>query len=325
MTAGPALCAESVRVHASTSAGELALVDGVDLTIDACSVTGVVGETGAGKTMTMRALLQLLPAGVAGSGRIRMGDGEWMDLSATAQREVLRRSGVVFQHPPAMFDPLVRMGRQLVEGLVLHDVPRQTATARARELLARLGFNDPDRVLRLYPHQLSGGMIQRVAIAMALMTRPKVLFVDEPTSALDAHVRHEVLELLRELTISEQAATFLISHDLFSVSRYCDVIVVMYGGRIVEQGPADAVLREPEHPYTRGLVACSPTIDAQSRARLAAIAGAPPTPGQWPAGCVYAPRCPMAVDRCRAERPALRHGQGRAAACHFAALGQEEA
>jgi oligopeptide/dipeptide ABC transporter ATP-binding protein len=218
-----------------------------------------------------------------------------------------------------MFDPMARVGAQLVEEALLRRLmSEQEARERALHLLEQLGLREPAATMSAYPHQLSGGMIQRVAIAMALMTRPAVLFVDEPTSALDAHVRHEVLGLIRRLAAEEGTATFLISHDLFSVSRYCDAIVVMYGGRIVETGPTATVLERPQHPYTAALLRCSPTTRGAQRERLPVISGAPPAPGQWPSGCVFHPRCPLRFERCPVERPALRTEGEHAAACHLA-------
>jgi oligopeptide/dipeptide ABC transporter ATP-binding protein len=195
---------------------------------------------------------------------------------------------------------------------------RAPAAERARDLLRRLGFTDVDRVLRLYPHQLSGGMAQRVAIALALMPAPQLLIVDEPTSALDANVRVRVLELVRALAIEQNAAVVFVSHDLSLVGRFCDRLVVMYAGRIVEQGDTIDVMDAPRHPYTQALLGCAVTTEAIPRERLASIGGAPPAPEEWPAGCVFAPRCPHAWELCRAERPeTVEIVPGRSAACHL--------
>jgi oligopeptide/dipeptide ABC transporter ATP-binding protein len=183
-----------------------------------------------------------------------------------------------------------------------------------------MGFDDPATVRRLYPHQLSGGMAQRVATAMGLMPRPRVLVLDEPTSALDANIRVEVMELFRRTVQSEGTGAFLVSHDLGVISHFCDRVAVMYAGRVVECGPTAGVLSRPAHPYTRALRACSVALDAPGRGRLAVVEGAPPVPGRWPSGCPYRARCPLAQAVCAEQRPPLAGGVEHRAACHFADL-----
>ena len=282
---------------------------------------GIVGETGAGKTMTVRSLLGLLPAGVQSSGELRLADAAPVLLG---DREALRAVrgtgiGIILQNPVGMFDPLKRMRAQLVEGVVGRGIlGNDQAIRRARELLDHLGFPDPDATLELYPHQVSGGMGQRLAIAMTLMPRPRVIVADEPTSALDANLRVDVLRLLSQIGREEDAAIVLVSHDLGLVSNFCDRLAVMYAGRIVEAGPSRQVLGRPQHPYSRALEACSTSIDATPRMPLAVIPGTAPTPADWPSGCVFQPRCPLAFDRCIVERPRLRQQDDRLAACHLA-------
>jgi|HubBroStandDraft_6_1064221.scaffolds.fasta_scaffold85424_2 oligopeptide/dipeptide ABC transporter ATP-binding protein len=307
-------------VTAGPSNASIVLVDGVSLEVAASEVVGVVGETGAGKTLTMRAALGLLPSGTRASGHIEL-DGRVFPLERIREvRSLLgRATSVVLQNPVGAFDPLVRVGDQLIEGVLrLGLLSRPDALRRAAELLADMGFDDPAMVQRLYPHQLSGGMAQRVATAMGMMPRPRVLVLDEPTSALDANIRVEVLQLFRRTVRSEGTAAFLVSHDLGAVSHFCDRIAVMYAGRVVEYGETARVLSQPAHPYTRALLACSLALDSPSRQRLAIIPGVVPAPGKWPSGCPFRARCPLAQDICAEVRPALLGDDGRRVACHVA-------
>jgi oligopeptide/dipeptide ABC transporter ATP-binding protein len=307
----------SVSIRASGTP----IVEGVSTSVGAGEVRGVVGETGAGKTLVMKALLGLLPPTLTATGRFKVGEEPWMPVGVQdrARRALLARHfGVVLQNPVAMLDPLMRVRRQMTEGVLLRDtMSHQEADDRALALLSAVGFKDAEAVLRLYPHQLSGGMSQRVGIAMAMMSRPAALIVDEPTSALDAQLRVEVLALIREMAVSEGSAVILVSHDLGLVTSFCDVVTVLYGGRVMEEGDAATVLANPRHPYTAALVRCSPSIAAARHEPLETIPGTPPAPGRLPAGCVFSPRCPHVHDRCRVERPALTDiGDGRAA-CHL--------
>jgi oligopeptide/dipeptide ABC transporter ATP-binding protein len=322
MTAAGGCAVTDLRVEVQGPSGPTTLIDGAELSVAAGDIVGVVGETGAGKTVTMRALLGLLPPRVTASGSLRVGDGPQIDLAdVRAVRALLgRETSVVLQNPVGTLDPLLRVGRQLVEGVVRkRGVDRASATDRALRLLAEMGFVDAEAVLRLHPHQLSGGMAQRVAIAMGMMPQPRLLVLDEPTSALDANVRVEVLKLFRTVAREEGTAVFLVSHDLGLVSHFCDAVAVMYAGRVVERGATETVLSSPEHPYTAALLECSATLGGTPHEPLPAIPGAPPAPGHWPSGCVFEPRCPLAFDRCRAERPALASALDRQdAACHLA-------
>jgi oligopeptide/dipeptide ABC transporter ATP-binding protein len=315
-----ALALSALRVELPRRSETLTLVDEVSLSVAAGEVLGIVGETGAGKTLTTKAVLGLLPRSMRASGTLAVGDREPVALSDAAGLHPLRGRdiGLVQQNPMATFDPLFRLGAQLTEGVVRRKLlSRADARERAHQLLSQLGFRDPAATLDLYPHQLSGGMSQRMAIAMALMPRPSVIIADEPTSALDAHLRIDVLRLLRSVGSEQGAGIVLVSHDLGLVSHFCDTVAVIYAGRIVERGPIQAVLREPAHPYTVALLACSPALDAPPRRPLRAIGGTPPAPTAWPPGCVFAPRCPRAAERCHVEPPALTDHGGRIAACHF--------
>jgi oligopeptide/dipeptide ABC transporter ATP-binding protein len=301
--------------------GRTTLVEHVSFDVGAGEILGIVGETGAGKTLTVKSLLGLLPSGMQSRGTVAFGAGDPIDLARPGSLRLARGRdiGIVLQNPVGMFDPLIKLRHQLIEGVVRRRLQRRDeATLRARELVGAMGFPDPDQVLELYPHELSGGMAQRMGIAMALMPRPEVVVTDEPTSALDAHLRIEVLRLLSALARDEGTAVLVVSHDLGLVSHFSTALTVMYAGRIVEQGATLDVLQNPQHPYTLALRECSTALDAEPRVPLRVISGSPPVPGAWPPGCVFSPRCPLVFDRCVDERPALRVRERRAAACHLA-------
>ena len=316
-----ALAVEGLSVRLDIDGVRRSLVEDVTFSVPRGSVMGIVGETGAGKTMTVRSLLGLLPPGIASTGELQLDGAGAISLSDQAALRRVRGSGIgiVLQNPVGMFDPLIRMGSQLIEGVVRRKLMSRTdALDRGQRLLSHLGFPDPEAALHLYPHQVSGGMGQRLAIAMVLMPRPRVIVADEPTSALDANLRVDALRLLQTLGREEDAAIVLVSHDLGLVSSFCASLAVMYAGRIVEQGPTGSVLGYAEHPYTRALAACSTSLDVAPRVPLAVIPGTAPAPADRPAGCAFAPRCPLAFDRCVAERPELRAVGDRLAACHLA-------
>lgn len=315
----PAASLERLRVEVRREGAWVAAVEDTELQVRAGEVLGVVGETGAGKTLSVKAMVGLLPPGVrVASGSVRFGDEAAHELDAGASRWLGRRVGMVLQNPASMFDPVERIGRQMVEGVtVTGQLDKAAARARALELLRRVGFGDAEQVLRLYPHQLSGGMAQRAAIALAMMPSPSLLIVDEPTAALDAKLRVEVLSLIRSSAEQEGAGVILISHDLALVSTFADTIAVLYAGQVVERGATRRVLGEPRHPYTRLLLACSPQLDSAMREPLAVIEGTMPQPGARPAGCSFWPRCPYAFETCRAVAPALEDADGIDVACHL--------
>jgi oligopeptide/dipeptide ABC transporter ATP-binding protein len=287
------------------SAREPPAIGPISLSADSSSAIGIVGETGAGKTLTLRALMGLLPAGFHFSGAVEM-DGHVYTSEDELRRQLGRSTGVVLQNPFTAFDPLKQVGAQVIEGVVRRRTADRTAArARSVELLEQMGFAHPGDILRLYPSQLSGGMAQRIAIAMALMPQPTVLLADEPTSALDATLRLGVLELLRRFTATTGAVLVIISHDLRLVAKFCDTLVVMYGGRVIETGPAGELLAHPRHPYTRALIACTPTLGAEGKARLASIPGSPPSLFDPEHRCRFAPRCELAEETCWREEPAL--------------------
>ncbi len=239
----------------------------------------------------MRAVLGLLPRGLEASGTLQVANRDEVNFADMRALRSLagRDTAMILQNPAAMLDPLIRVGKQLVEGpRRLGLLSNVDSSERALSLLTQLGFTDAEAVLQLYPHQLSGGMAQRVAIAMMMMPRPALLIADEPTSALDAHVRFEVLSLLSSAAKAEDSAVVLVSHDLGLIGKFPDRILVLYAGNIMEEGPTEAVLEAPQHPYTAALLNCSPSLTSERRRPLQVIDGAPPHPGAWPTGCVFA-------------------------------------
>jgi len=302
------LAVEDLRVLLPTGDGERALVRGVSLRLRAGEVLGIVGETGSGKTLTALALASLLPHPL----RMRAARMELAghDLPALARRRRARILGttlaMIFQDPSSSMNPAARIGAQLTDGARRHrSLSRSQARAEAIARLSEVRIGDAARALRRYPHQFSGGMQQRIMIAMGLMARPRVLLADEPTTALDVTVQAQVLAVLREIKEKENTAIVLISHNLGVINQLCDRVLVMYAGLVVEEGTRERLLRRPRHPYTRGLLASIPELSGSGGARLHSIPGRPPAAGQVPPGCAFAPRCAMAIDRCRAEQPPL--------------------
>lgn len=300
--------------------GPVRLVEEVSLSVRAGETLGVVGESGSGKTVTFTAALGLLPK----PGRVIAGEAllEGTDLLRLAPEALRRmrgaRIGMVFQDPLTGLNPVFRVGEQVVEVLRAHlPIGRREARERSVELLARVQIPDPARRVDDYPHQFSGGMRQRVLIAMAIALGPRVLIADEPTTALDVTVQAQVLDLLADLRESEGMAMALITHDLGVVARQADRVVVMYAGRVVESGTVEDVFRVPRHPYTISLFRSIPDLDAPAGSMLASIAGAPPDPMRRPPGCAFAPRCFAAREDagCATTRPILT-GLAHAVACH---------
>ncbi|HVV11192.1 ABC transporter ATP-binding protein [Amycolatopsis sp.] len=303
-----------------TTARSAELISGVDLTLYQGQLLGLVGETGAGKTLTARAALGLLPRGLQGSGQLQYSDGAILDVSDSEQlaRRLGTTAGLMFQNPVGMFDPLQRIGAQLVEAVVSNGLMSKTAAeVRARMLCEDLGLGNGDTLFRRYPHELSGGMCQRAALALTLMPELRLLVIDEPTSALDGQNRVAALRLLQRIARDHDVGILLISHDLNLVSRFCDRLVVMYAGRVAEQGVTTDVLGAPAHPYTATLLSCSLSLDRGKRQKLPTVFGEPPLAGEWPSGCHFHPRCGRATEKCAAEGPALMEIGRREVACHF--------
>lgn len=300
--------------------GSFDAVAGISFRIAPGERVGMVGESGSGKSVTAQALLRLLPhPGEIATGSIRF-DGH--DVLARSQRELQRWRGAeisaVFQDPMSSLNPLLKVGSQLTEPLRQHlGLSQRQAKARAIDLLSRVGIADAEARMREYPAAFSGGMRQRVCIAVAASCSPKLIIADEPTTALDVTVQAQVLDLLDDMSDEIQTATLLISHDLGVVSNFCERIIVMYGGRIVETGTTEQIIGDPRHPYTQGLLASIPRLESDLPDRLPSIQGAPPLPGQRRPGCSFAPRCPLADAACQTHDPRLVpvNDDGRSVAC----------
>jgi oligopeptide/dipeptide ABC transporter ATP-binding protein len=308
---------EGLRVALPTEDGFVAVVDGVDYAVEPGEVFGVAGESGSGKTMSMLALLGLLPSGARVDGSARFGGRDLLRLRAKELREVSGRDvAMVFQDPLTSLHPMLTVGRQLTEHVRRHlGLSRSEADRRALELLEQVRMPDPRAALHAYPHQFSGGMRQRIAIAIALACRPRLLIADEPTTALDVTVQAGILRLLDRLRHEAELSVVLITHDLGVMSSIADRIAVFYAGRVVELGGREGVLRRPRHPYTRALLDALPHPEAPPETPLVAIRGAPPTPHRVPPGCAFHPRCPYAIETCAVEVPPLLAENGRRFAC----------
>ncbi|WP_164712577.1 ABC transporter ATP-binding protein [Methylobacterium currus] len=320
------LSVENLQVHFRTPDGVNRAVDGVSFAIGAGETLAIVGESGCGKSVTSMSILRLLPeppARIAGAIRF-----EGRDLLGLSEREMRRIRGnaisVIFQEPMTSLNPVLSVGRQIGETLRLHQgLSRKEAEERAVEMLALVGIPEPRRRVREYPHQLSGGMRQRVMIAIALACSPKLLIADEPTTALDVTIQAQILDLMRDLKRRVGAAIMLITHDLGVVAEVADRVVVMYAGRKVEEAAVRDLFRSPRHPYTRGLMGAVPRLGAAERPgaaqRLAEIPGMVPSLKTRIDGCVFAGRCASATDLCRSHAPALEpKAPGHLAACHYA-------
>jgi peptide/nickel transport system ATP-binding protein len=306
-TAPPLLQVADLTVEFTTPGGVIRPVDGVSFTVHPGEVLGLVGESGSGKSLTCRALMRLLPRRarlVAGS--VRIGSRDLLTLDEAAMREMRGRTlGMIFQNPMTHLDPVMTIGEQVAEPLRVHGgLSREQALERAVELLRQVGIPDPERRIKAYPHEFSGGMRQRAIIAAALACRPKLLIADEPTTALDVTVQAQILRLLLSLRAQTGLAMILVSHDLSVIAQTCDTIAVMYAGQIVEQGPKRDLLRRPLHPYTRGLISSQPGATAPGH-ELASISGQPPSLSDLPQGCRFHPRCSFAEPACRQARPPL--------------------
>ena len=305
-----------------TEDGVATVVDQVSFHLDAGETLGLVGESGCGKSVTALSIMGLLPKP---SGRIQGGAVFYKDEDlAAAPPERLRairgrRIAMIFQEPMTALNPVQRIGRQLIEAHALHEpgIKSRDAAERSLGLLEQVGIPAPARRLGEYPHQLSGGMRQRVMIAMALAGRPDVLIADEPTTALDVTIQAQILELLRRLQRDTGMAILFITHDLGVIAELCSRVVVMYAGRIAEQAAVASLFADPLHPYSRGLLASIPRLEGQPKTPLATIPGTVPGIGELPAGCRFVNRCPHAVDRCRRQAPERAVVQpGREVACH---------
>ncbi|MER8438605.1 ABC transporter ATP-binding protein [Mesorhizobium sp. M1312] len=313
----PLLVVEGLTVSFRSDAGLVRAVAGVSFAVEQREIIGVVGESGSGKSQTLLAIMGLIdsPNAVL-SGSIRFMGQELIGLNRRALDAIRgRQIAMIFQDPMSALTPVHTIGNQIGEQVRAHEkVSARAARARAVQLLDAVGIANPDRVVDGYPHQLSGGMRQRAVIAMALSCNPALLVADEPTTALDVTVQAQILELIGRLRDQFGSAVILVTHDLGVVAQVADRVMVMYGGRFVEEGSKGSVFRTPLHPYTWGLFGSIPPMDGERPARLAAIPGAPPSLSNLPKGCAFGPRCSFRHDACLVQPP-LVGGNGHRAAC----------
>jgi len=318
---------DDLKTYFFTPAGTVRAVDGVSYAVRSGETLGVVGESGCGKSVTALSILRLVadPPGRIVGGAIRFEGRNLLDFGQQQMEEIRGNEiSMVFQEPMTSLNPLYTVGHQVSEAIALHQgVPRRQAMVKAIEMLRRVSIPEPELRAQSFPHQLSGGMRQRVMIAMALSCNPKVLIADEPTTALDVTIQAQILELMRELQQAYGMAVVLITHDMGVVAENADRVVVMYAGRKVEEADVEALFERPAHPYTRGLLQSIPHLDeagkAAPRVRLNEIKGMVPSLAHLPPGCSFAPRCGQASDRCRASAPLLQeHRPGHWVACWHA-------
>ena len=317
--ASPILQVRDLRTEFRTDDGVVRAVDGVSFDVSAGQTLGIVGESGSGKSVTNLSILRLIPdpPGRVTGGSVVFDGVDLLRLPETQLRAIRgKRISMIFQDPMTSLNPYLRIRVQLGEVLELHErCGRAEARRRSIEMLERVGIPDAPQRIDRYPHEFSGGMRQRVMIAMALLCKPQVLIADEPTTALDVTIQAQILELIRTMRDELGMALILITHDLGVVAGMADEVIVMYAGRIVERAPTRQLFARPQHPYTLGLLNSIPRLDRDSE-RLTPIAGRPPDLVRLPPGCPFVPRCPFAIDRCRAERPDLRHvGDEHGSAC----------
>jgi oligopeptide/dipeptide ABC transporter ATP-binding protein len=314
---------KDLHTQFTTSVGVVRAVDGVSWDVRPGETVALVGESGCGKSVSALSVMRLVsaPAGRIVSGQILFKGRDLLTVSEEEMRHVRGREiGMVFQEPMTSLNPVLSVGRQLTETVEIHlGMSPAQSRARAVELLSLVGVSDPERRLAQFPHQFSGGMRQRMMIAMALSCRPPLVLADEPTTALDVTIQAQILELMKDLSRRLGAAMLIITHNLGVVARYADRVNVMYAGRIVERGTARDIYANPRHPYTRGLLRSVPRLDEPRRAKLEPVPGQPPDLTRLPAGCSFAPRCAFAMDRCQSEAPSLEPvAEGHLASCWLA-------
>lgn len=305
-TAQTLLHIENLKTVISSKDGKLVPVDGVDITIPKGKTVGIVGESGCGKSMTAMSVMGLLPnATRIEEGKILF---QGMDLTKLNPKELRKITGdkisIIFQEPMTSLNPVIQVGKQVREAILLHEkVSKEEAKQRVIEVFRQVGIPEPERRYNAYPHQLSGGLRQRIMIGMAMVCNPDLLIADEPTTALDVTIEAQILHLMRQLQKDKGTSIMMITHNLGVVAEICDQVYVMYAGKVVESAEVHELFQNPKHPYTQGLLGALPKMD--SRQRLNSIDGMVPTLKDMPAGCRFAPRCPMATQRCRDEQPDL--------------------
>ena len=306
-----------------TDAGEVKAVNGVSFFLDKGKVLGIVGESGSGKSVTAYSIMQILAStGKIVSGSIKLDGQELVGAGEDVMKHVRgNKVSIIFQDPMTSLNPTYTIGHQLMEAITLHtDRNRKQAWDRAVEMLRLVNVNEPEKRMKQYPYEFSGGMRQRVMIAMALACDPDILIADEPTTALDVTIQAQIVELMKEMQEKNGNAIIMITHDLGVVADVADKIMVMYAGSPVEMGTADEIFYEPHHPYTWGLMRSIPKAETGEKKPLTPIEGNPPSLVNVPAGCSFAPRCPYATDKCRAEKPErVQVSEGHFSRCHYAA------
>ena len=320
----PILDIQGLLTWFSIRGGEVRAVDGVDLVIRRGETVGLVGESGSGKSVTARSIMRLvpMPPGRYAGGRILFDGVDLLSLSEREMRDLRGgRIAMIFQDPMTFLNPVLTAGEQVAEAIRKHQgATKREARAQTIELFRTVGMPNPEERYDTYPHQLSGGMRQRVMIAIALSSRPDLLVADEPTTALDVTIQAQILELLKQLQREFGMSILLITHDLGVVAEMCDTVAVMYAGRVVEQAPVETLFADPQHPYTAGLMNAIPHVELPD-APPRPIEGSPPDMAHPPHGCRFHPRCPHAEARCATDEPALREvAPGHQSACHFAGI-----
>jgi peptide/nickel transport system ATP-binding protein/oligopeptide transport system ATP-binding protein len=324
---GQILSVENLRTHFFTQDGVVKAVDGVSFSIHHGETLGIVGESGCGKSITALSVMRLIDRpGRIVEGSITLGKRDLLSLSDDEMREIRGNAiSMIFQEPMTSLNPVYTCGDQIAEAITLHEgIPRRQAAARAIEMLAQVGIPDPQRRAREYPHQLSGGMRQRVMIAMALSTNPELLIADEPTTALDVTIQAQILELMKTLRERNRMAIMLITHDLGVVAEMADDVVVMYAGKLVEASDVATIFERPHHPYTRGLLSSIPRI-GERRGRLEVIQGVVPNPLNLPTGCLFKRRCPYAMPICDTPPPVQEVSRGHLSRCWLTPAGEPPA
>ncbi|URJ58908.1 ABC transporter ATP-binding protein [Paenibacillus polymyxa] len=298
----------NLRTEFKTAAGTIRAVDGVDLSVGKGETLGIVGESGCGKSITSLSIMQLLPKGLGkvAAGEVRFNGENMLDFSERKMRSIRgNEMAMIFQEPMTSLNPVFKIGKQIAESARYHHgVSKHKAKDMAVQMLTKVGIPRPEKVATSYPHELSGGMRQRVMIAMAMICNPKLLIADEPTTALDVTIQAQILDLMRELQKSEGTSILMITHDLGVVAEMCDRVVIMYAGQVVEETDVKTLFKDPKHPYTQSLLASLPQLNSDQE-RLASIPGQVPNPLDMPKGCRFAPRCQFAKEICRAEAPEL--------------------
>ena len=315
---GALLTVDNLKIDFKTEGKVVRAVDGVSFTVDRGKTLCVVGESGCGKSVTSLAIMGLLPTppGIISGNGIRLGDTELLELGPKAMRKVRgNRIAMIFQEPMTSLDPVYTIGDQIVEAIQAHEnISTEKAMERALELLRRVRIPEPEERIRQYPHNLSGGMRQRVMIAIALACNPELLIADEPTTALDVTIQAQILDLIKQLKTQSGMALMLITHDLGVVAEVADEVVVMYAGKVVEKAPVASLFETPQHPYTLGLLGSIPRVD-EERPELATIKGRVPPPFDMPEGCRFHPRCPFAKEECLEQPELVSVGERHWSAC----------